>query len=151
MRNPHIQTIQEREDLFSIPIILPTLKNQRRIIERVCSHHNRFQRRQIPKTEEAIVTKCHIIDLNRFQMGTVADGIVAISSLTVSHIIILDGIRETPSANHHSLQCIQSIKLKGASGQKALISNLNRFQPRKSLQNQLRSIIIVACQIRFFD
>ena len=150
MRNLRMQSIEEREDLLSIPIPFPTLQSEWSMIERICSHHDRFQRRQIHQTEEAIVTKCHIIDLNRFQMGTVADCVVAISSLTVLHIIVTIHIRKTPSPNHHSLQRIQSIQLKSASSQKAFISNLNRFQLGKSLQNQFRSFIIVAC-IYFFD
>ena len=144
MHNLQMQSNEEKEDLFSIPIILPTLQNQRSMIERICSHHNRFQRRKIRQTEKTIITKCNVIDLNRFQMFTVADGVVAISSLTVLHIFVTLHFRETPSPNHHSLQRIQSIKLKGASGQEALISNLNRFQLGKSLQNELRSFIIVA-------
>ena len=135
MRNLLILTIEKREDLFSIPITFPTLHSKWSMIERICSHHNRFQRRQIRKTEETIITKCHIIDLNRFQMSTVADGVVAISSLTVLHIFVTLHFRETPSANHHSLQCIQSIKLKCASGQETLLSNHNRFQLGKTLQN----------------
>ena len=135
MRNLQMQSNEEKEDLFSIPIPFPTLQSEWSMIERIDARHDRFQRRQIRKTEVAIVTKCHITYLNRFLMSTVADGVVAISSFTVCHIFVLDGIHETPSANHHSLQRIQSIKLKGASGQKALISNLNRFQLGKSLQN----------------
>ncbi len=134
-----------KEDLFSIPITFPTLHSKWSMIERICSHHNRFQRRQIRKTEETIITKCNVIDLNRFQMSTVADGVVAISSLTVLHIIKTVHIRKTPSANHHSLQRIQSIKLKGASSQETLLSNHNRFQLGKTSQNELRSFIIVAC------
>ena len=145
MRNLQMQSNEEKEDLFSIPITFPTLQSKWSMIERICSHQDRFQRRQIRKTEETIVTKCHIIDLNRFQMSTVADGIVAIGSLTVLHIFVTIHIRKTPSANHHSLQRIQSIQLKGASGQETLLSYLNRFQLGKSLQNEFRSIIIVAC------
>ena len=115
------------------------------MIERICSHLNRFQRRQIRQSEVAIVTKCHVIHLNRFQMSTVADFIVAIGSFTVLHIIKTVHIRKTPSANNHSLQRIQSIKLKGASGHETLLSNLNRFQLGKSLQNEFRSFITVTC------
>ena len=150
MHNLLMRSNEEKEDLFSIPITFPTLQSHWSMIERIDAHQDRFQRRQIRQTEEAIVTKCHIIDLNRFQMSAIADGIVAIRSLTVLHIIVVFGIRETPSANHHSLQRIQSIKLKCASGQKTLISDHNRFQLGKSLQNELRSFIIVAC-IYFFD
>ena len=120
-----MQSNEEKEDLFSIPITFHTLQNQWGMIERIRSHYNRFQRRQIRQTEVAIVTKCHIIDLNQFQMGTVADGVVPIGSLTVLHIIVDFGIRETPSANHYTLQRIQSIKLKSASGSEAVISNQN--------------------------
>ena len=144
MRNLQMQSNEEKEDLFSIPIPFPTLQSKWSMIERIDARHDRFQRRQIRQTEVAVVTKCHIIDLNRFQMGTVADGIVTISSLTVLHIFVTLHFRETPSANHHSLQRIQSIKLKCASSQKAFISNLNRFQLGKPLQNEFRSIIIVA-------
>ena len=144
MHNLQMPSNEEKEDLFSIPIPFPTLQSEWSMIERIDARHDRFQRRQIRKTEETIVTKCQIIDLNRFQMGTVADGVVAIGSLTLLHILILDSVRETPSANHHSLQRIQSIQLKSASGHETLLSNLNRFQPRKSLQNEFRSIIIVA-------
>ena len=144
MRNLQMQSNEEKEDLFSIPIPFPTLQSKWSMIERIDARHDRFQRRQIRQTEETIITKCNIIDLNRFQMGTVADGVVTIGSLTVLHIFVTLHFRETPSANNHSLQCIQSIKLKGASGQETLISNLNRFQLGKSLQNEFRSIIIVA-------
>ena len=150
MRNLQMQSIEEKEDLFTKPIPFPTLQNQRSMIERICSHIDRFQRRKIRKTEETIVTKCHIINLNRFQMSTVADGVIAISSMTVLHIFVTIHIRKTPSPNHHSLQRIQSIKLKCASSQKAFISNLNRFQLGKSFQNEFRSFIIIAC-IYFFD
>ena len=150
MRNLQMQSNEEKEHLFSIPIPFPTLQSELSMIERIDARHDRFQRRQIRQTEEAIVTKCHIIYLNRFQMGTVADGVVTIGSLTVLHIIVTIHIRKTPSANHHSLQRIQSIKLKGASGQETLLSNLNRLQLGKPLQNKLRSFIIVAC-IYFFD
>ena len=150
MRNLQMQSNEEKEHLFSIPIPFPTLQSELSMIERIDARHDRFQRRQIRQTEEAIVTKCHIIYLNRFQMGTVADGVVTIGSLTVLHIIVTIHIRKTPSANHHSLQRIQSIKLKGASGQETLLSDHNRFQLGKSLQNKLRSFIIVAC-IYFFD
>ena len=145
MHNLLIQTTEEREVLLSIPIPFPTLKNQWSMIERIRSHYNRFQRRQIRQTEETIVTKCRIIDLNRFQMSTVADCAVAIGSLTVLHIIKTVHIRKTPSANHPSLPRIQSIKLKGASSQETLLSNHNRFQLGKTSQNELRSFIIVAC------
>ena len=145
MRNLQIQSNEEKEDLFSIPVTFPTLQSQWSMIERIGAHHNRFQRRQIRQTEETIITKCSVIDLNRFQMGTVADGVVAIGSLTVLHIFVTIHIRKTPSPNHHSLQRIQSIKLKCASGQETLLSNLNRFQLGKTLQNELRSFIIVAC------
>ena len=144
MRNLQMQSNEEKEDLFSIPIPFPTLQSKWSMIERIDARHDRFQRRQIRQTEETIITKCNIIDPNRFQMGTVADGVVTIGSLTVLHIFVTLHFRETPSANNHSLQCIQSIKLKGASGQETLISNLNRFQLGKTLQNQLRSFIIVA-------
>ena len=144
MHNLQMQMNEEKEDLFSIPITFPTLQSHWSMIERIDAHQDRFQRRQIRQTEDVIVTKCHIIDLNRFQMGTVADCVVAISSLTVLHIFVTIHIRKTPSANHNSLQRIQSIKLKSASGQETLISYLNRFQLGKSLQNQLRSFIIVA-------
>ena len=144
MRNLQMQSIEEKEDLFTKPIPFPTLQNQRSMIERICSHIDRFQRRKIRKTEETIITKCHIINLNRFQMSTVADGVIAISSMTVLHIFVTIHIRKTPSPNHHSLQRIQSIKLKCASSQKAFISNLNRFQLGKSFQNEFRSFIIVA-------
>ena len=145
MRNLQMQSNEEKEDLFSIPIPFPTLQSEWSMIERIDARHDRFQRRQIRQTEETIITKCHIINLNRFQMGTVADGVVAIGSLTVLHIVNTVHIRKTPSSNHHSLQRIQSIKLKGSSGQETLLSNHNRFQLGKSLQNQLRSFIIVAC------
>ena len=145
MHNLQMQSNEEKEDLFSIPITFPTLQSERGMVERINARHDRFQRRQIRQTEEAIVTKCNIIDLNRFQMGTVADGVVAIGSFTVLYIIKTIHIRKTPSANHHSFQRIQSIKLKGASGQETLLSDHNRFQLGKSLQNKLRSIIIVAC------
>ena len=125
MRNLQMQSNEEKEDLFSIPIPFPTLQSKWSMIERIDARHDRFQRRQIRQTEEAIVTKCHIIDLNRFQMVTVADGVVPIGSLTVLHIIVDFGIRETPSANHYTLQRIQSIKLKSASGSEAVISNQN--------------------------
>ena len=151
MRNLQMQSNEEKEDLFSIQITFPTMQSEWSMIERIYSHHDRFQRRQIRQTEDVIVTKCHIIDLNRFQMVTVADGVVPIGSLTVHHIINTVHIRKTPSANHHSLQRIQSIKLKGASGQETLLSNLYRFQLGKSLQNELRSFIIVACQICLLD
>ena len=144
MRNLQMQSNEEKEDLFSIPIPFPTLQSKWSMIERIDARHDRFQRRQIRQTEETIITKCNIIDLNRFQMGTVADGVVTIGSLTVLHIFVTLHFRETPSSNNHSLQCIQSIKLKGASGQETLISNLNRFQLGKSLQNQFRCFIIVA-------
>ena len=145
MHNLRMQSNEEREDLFSIPITFPTLQSEWSMIERICSHHDRFQRRKIRQTEEAVVTKCSVIDLNRFQMGTVADGVVPIGSFTVLYIIKTIHIRKTPSPNYHSLHRIQSIKLKGASGQEALLSNHNRLQLGKSLQNKLRSIIIVAC------
>ena len=109
MHNLLFLTNEEKGYLFSIPITFPTSQKQWGMIERICSHLNWLQRRQIRQTEEAIVTKCHIIDLNRFQMGTVADCVVAIGSLTVSHIIVTIHFRETPSANYHTLQCIQSI------------------------------------------
>ena len=151
MRNLQMQSNEEKEDLFSIPIPFPTLQSKWSMIERIYSHHDRFQRRQIRQTEDVIVTKCHIIDLNRFQMRTVANCVVAIGSFTVLHIIIFDGIREAPSADHHSFQRVQSIKLKCASCQETLLSNLNRFQLGESLQNELRSIIIVACKVRLLD
>ena len=151
MRNLQMQSNEEKEDLFSIPITFPTLQSHWSMIERIDAHQDRFQRRQIRQTEVAIVTKCHITHLNRFQMSAIADGIVAIGSLTVLHIIVDFGIRETPSANRHSLQRIQSIKLKCASGQETIVSNHNRFQLGKSLQNELRSFIIVACQICLLD
>ena len=144
MHNLQMQSSEEKEDLFSILITFHTFQGEWSMIERICSHHDRFQRRQIRKTEEAIVTKCNVIDLNRFQMGTVADCVVAISSFTVLHIIKTVHIRKTPSANHNSLQRIQSIKLKCASGQETLLTNHNRFQLGKSLQNELCSFIIVA-------
>ena len=145
MRNLQMQSNEEKEDLFSIPIPFPTLQSEWSMIERIYAHHNRFKRRKIRQTEEAIVTKCNVIDLNRFQMSTVANCIVAIGSLTVLHIFVTIHIRKTPSANHHSLQRIQSIQLKCASGQETLLTNLNRFQLGKPLQNELRSFIIVAC------
>ena len=151
MHNLRMQSNEEREDLFSIPITFPTLQSEWSMIERIRPYHDRFQRRQIHQTEVAVVTKCHIIDLNRFQMSTVANRVVAIGSFTVLHIFVTIHIRKTPSANHNSLQRIQSIKLKCASGQETLLSNHNRFQLGKSLQNELRSFIIVACQIRLLD
>ena len=144
MRNLQMQSNEEKEDLFSIPIPFPTLQSEWSMIERIDARHDRFQRRQIRKTEEAVVTKCSIIDPNRFQMSTVANRVVTIVSLTVLHIFVTLHFRETPSANHHSLQRIQSIELKSASGQETLLSNLNRFQLGKSSQNELRSFITVA-------